>query len=117
MSYYIDEHHEIYVYWKNSISMTTCTFVCVLHVLCGCATMGRCNFDRNSGTLSDLYDKAYIYYQLKIKFLLLYFILRKLCLKIHGDNRGRHKGHVSGPITSDSPHIVQSSNTHICAHK
>lgn len=32
MSYYIDEHHEIYVYWKT-VSVTMCS-LCVLHVKC-----------------------------------------------------------------------------------
>lgn len=35
MSYYIDEHHEIYVYWKT-IPMTACTFVCASCALWMC---------------------------------------------------------------------------------
>lgn len=38
MSYYIDEHHEIYVYWKKkTVSMTNCTFVCVSCALWVCS--------------------------------------------------------------------------------
>lgn len=47
MSYYIDEHHEIYVYWKT-VSVMTCS-LCVLHLIRECV---RC------GPRYDMYEKV-----------------------------------------------------------
>lgn len=48
MSYYIDEHHEIYVYWKNCVYDSLCFRLCFLRFV-RVQQWGNANMTANLG--------------------------------------------------------------------